>query len=171
MPVVGIPDTNDTYVTSSDGSVYFPYYNSTDSTFIWDNLNFQTPPDSLVFRFNSKIERVSGMKFTGIYEISNRSESLLSDVDLVIYNTQDPEVQTSLLTLLAFFETNTSGQIKNLRDIRKITNVKNEPVAKWLTSSQDETLNYLYDQIKNYAQLWMNPETAGESIYERELDQ
>ena len=83
---------------------------------------------------------------------------------------EDEEVRTSILCLLAYFETNSQGIIQSFRDIRRITAVKNEPVAKWLTEPFDEDLVFLYGQYKNFADNWMNPRKLGETIYSREIN-
>lgn len=170
IPVQGITSANGASLTTdlSTGK-YLPYYDTINSALVWDNLNFSDSPTQIIFELPNTITRISGITFSGIFEIINRGESLLQDTDLVIYNSRDPELQTSLLALLGYFETDLNGLISNLRDIRQITNIKNEPVAKWLTQAQDDDLIYYYNQIKNYAELWMNPNNAGNSIYDKEL--
>lgn len=170
VPVSGISSADGASLTTNLSSgKYLPYYDAVNSELVWDTLNFSQSPTQITFSLPNTITRVSGILFSGTYEIVNRGENLLQDTDLVIYNARDPELQTQLLTLIGYFQTDNEGDIISLDDIRKITNTKNEPVARWLTQAQDDDLIYYYEQIKNYASLWMDPEIAGNNIYDKEL--
>jgi len=169
MPVKGITSANNAYLTTNTGGVYLASYDSLNSELVWETLDLNVSLTQIVFSLPTTITAINNITFYGLFEIQNRGENYLQATDLVIYNANDPELQTSLLTLLSYFDTNSKGEVINFRDIRLISNVKNEPVAKWLTSLQDENLKYYYRQFKKYAELWMNPEKAGESIYIREL--
>ena len=69
---------------------------------------------------------------------------------------------------LATFEVSNSA-IKNISDIRKVTNVKYEPVADWLTSFQDSSLKCLFSLVENYSEQCLNP-TSSNFHYYNELD-
>ena len=56
--------------------------------------------------------------------------------------------------------------IEDIRDIRNITQREFVPVADWLTKPWDDNLINLYEQVKGYANLWMNPETLLDQEYD-----
>jgi hypothetical protein len=49
--------------------------------------------------------------------------------------------------------------VEDIRDIRNITHRDFVPVADWLTQPWDNNLIDLYEQVKGYAGLWMEPST------------
>jgi hypothetical protein len=58
---------------------------------------------------------------------------------------------------IALFDTNLKQEIVRIIDERLIVNRDFKPIADWLTRPYDENLIDLYEQVKGYAKLWMNP--------------
>lgn len=58
---------------------------------------------------------------------------------------------------IALFDTNEKAEIIRVIDERLIVNRDFKPVADWLTRPFDENLIDLYEQVKGYASLWMDP--------------
>lgn len=170
VTLTGTPSVSPYITTNLDTIQILPYFDSITSEYVWNSMTFTGAIETLTFVFPTEIFSIRNILFSGEIDIVSSPENPIIGSDLVIYNISDPEVQTSTLCLLAYFETNTAGQITSLRDIRIITEQRNDPVAQWLTSPIDRDLRYYYDEYANYADRWMNPEKAGMSIYSRELD-
>ena len=148
-------------------------YDDSKGVIFFENLSFNGAITELTIRYPLAPVYSTSIKnilFDGIIDVVTPPENNSYGANLVIYNLEDEEVRTSILCLLAYFETNSQGIIQSFRDIRRITAVKNEPVAKWLTEPFDEDLVFLYGQYKNFADKWMNPRKLGETIYSREIN-
>lgn len=59
------------------------------------------------------------------------------------------------------------SRIIAVTDLRNFTTDREDPVAHWVTSFQDEMLETLRNDIVNFNQKYMNPFTAGYYIYEQ----
>ena len=71
--------------------------------------------------------------------------------------------------LLATFEVIDNGAITNLRDMRRVTYEKYQPVSDWLTTFEDEQMRCLFDDVVKYADMYMSPKTANFHLY-NEMD-
>jgi len=57
------------------------------------------------------------------------------------------------------------GNIAEVRDQRQVTYTKYEPVSEWLTTFQDEQLNFLFEDVELYSQKYLAPLTADYHTY------
>lgn len=57
-------------------------------------------------------------------------------------------------------------EIIEIQDRRSTTSVKYEPVAKWLTSFQDETLRSIFTSVENYSQQYLSPIEGADKFYD-----
>lgn len=70
--------------------------------------------------------------------------------------------------LLASIEVK-NNRVGTITDYRRISTVRYDPVADWLTSFQDDNLNCLFDDVEKYSAKFLAPPTADYHLYE-ELD-
>jgi hypothetical protein len=56
--------------------------------------------------------------------------------------------------------------VEDIRDIRNITHREFVPISDWLTKPWDDNLIGLYEQVKGYAELWMEPDTLLKQEYD-----
>lgn len=61
-------------------------------------------------------------------------------------------------------------KVESIYDLRRITNTKYEPVAKWLTDFQDGSLREYVSEVSNYAEQFLAPPTALDPLYAELLD-
>jgi hypothetical protein len=66
---------------------------------------------------------------------------------------------------LAFVEVNNVFEITSVQDTRYIIHRDYKPIASWLTEYWDSNLINLYEQVKNYPETWMNPQTCLKQEY------
>jgi len=66
---------------------------------------------------------------------------------------------------LAYFDVDANFKLTDITDVRSIIHRDYTPVADWLTRPFDESLISFYEQVKDYPNLWMKPETCMQSEY------
>lgn len=59
--------------------------------------------------------------------------------------------------------------IVRVTDNRKISSIKYEPVASWLTDFHDTTLRKIFKSVEQYSSLYLSPVTGADNIYEELL--
>lgn len=110
---------------------------------------------------------VSEMRFTGEAYFPDLRASSTSLSATPFLDGLYEEIEGEHITL-ATFEVSRSN-ITNVQDVRKVTNVKYEPVADWLTDFQDSSLKCLFNLVENYSEQCLNPTTSNYHFY-NELD-
>ena len=110
---------------------------------------------------------VSEMRFTGEAYFPDMRASSTALTATPFLDGLYEEIEGDYISL-ATFEVSRSI-ITNVQDIRKVTNVKYEPVADWLTDFQDSSLKCLFNLVENYSEQCLNPTTANYHFY-NELD-
>lgn len=70
------------------------------------------------------------------------------------------EVIPVVMCGLAQVDINNAFEVTAISDIRQTINSEYQPVADWLTRTWDKRLTDLQGRMKNYSELWMNPETC-----------
>lgn len=61
---------------------------------------------------------------------------------------------------LAIIDVDNAYRVINIEDVRYIIHRDYKPVANWLTNFWDDNLINLYEQVKNFPELWLNPDTC-----------
>lgn len=74
------------------------------------------------------------------------------------------EIQGNFI-LLATFEVLPNGAIVHIKDMRRVSYEKYQPVADWLTKFEDEQLRCLFDDVVQYNKLYMAPPTTSTHLY------
>jgi len=110
---------------------------------------------------------VSEIKYTGEAFVPDLRASTTSLTATPFLDGLYEEIEGDYISL-ATFEVSRSI-IKNIVDIRKVTNVKYEPVADWLTDFQDSSLKCLFSLVENYSEQCLNPTSSNFHFY-NELD-
>lgn len=109
---------------------------------------------------------IQSIQVSGIVTLMRRPSEPLVTSALAIYpeNLVPKTIENSLGEAvpaihcrIALFDTNEKAEIIRVIDERLIVNRDFKPVADWLTRPFDENLTDLYEQVKGYATLWMNP--------------
>jgi len=85
-------------------------------------------------------------------------------VPTVVSNSRGDEIPATYCNL-AFFDVDVDYKLLDIRDVRPIVHTEYKPVADWLTVPFDEDLIDLYEQVKSYPVLWMNPEVCVKQEY------
>ena len=110
---------------------------------------------------------VSEIKYTGEAYVPDLRASSTSLNATPFLDGLYEEIEGDYISL-ATFEVKRSV-ITNIVDTRKVTNIKYEPVADWLTDFQDSSLKCLFNLVENYSGQCLNPTTANFHYY-NELD-
>ena len=76
----------------------------------------------------------------------------------------DDDVSEDDFIMLATIEVK-NNQVVSIRDTRKSSRYKYEPVAEWLTDFHDRTLKCLFDDVLNYSHKFLSPISAGYQFY------
>lgn len=90
------------------------------------------------------------------------------DVGLGMYDLSSLADEEKRLCPLVSFEVH-KGLVRDFRDIRSFTEEGNEPVAMWITESQDFDLQDLFKEVRDYRGKWLDTKTAAYHLYEKEV--
>jgi hypothetical protein len=66
---------------------------------------------------------------------------------------------------LAIIDVDNAYRVINIEDVRYIIHRNYKPVANWLTNFWDDNLINLYEQVNNFPELWLNPDTCLKQEY------
>jgi len=66
---------------------------------------------------------------------------------------------------LAIIDVDNAYRVINIEDVRYIIHRDYKPVANWLTNFWDDNLINLYEQVNNFPELWLNPNTCLKQEY------
>lgn len=115
------------------------------------------------FHFWDGTASINNFSYTGQgYFRDNRVLIGDSEAELFIENMYDA-IEGNYLLLAAFTVKNRT--IHEVRDLRRVTYERYQPVADWVTAFHDEQLRCHFDDVVEYSKLWMNPTTADRQIY------
>ena len=117
--------------------------------------------------FVQQLVSVSEIRYTGEAYVPDKRVSATSLTATPYLDGLYEEVEGDFLQL-ATFEVKQRA-VGNIQDVRKVTNIKYEPVADWLTDFQDSSLKCLFNLVEQYSELCLNPTTANYHYY-NELD-
>ena len=116
--------------------------------------------------FSSPTVSVQSVLVSGSLTLLEPQAALSPRATLVMYpsgavpkfvtNTQGERVPATYC-LLAEVDVDSAYQITQVTDLRTVIHRNYEPVADWLTRPFDDDLINLYEQVSNYATLWMSP--------------
>jgi hypothetical protein len=96
------------------------------------------------------------------YFRDNRFIKTDSESDLFIENMYDA-IEGNYILLAAI--TVKDRVIQQIRDLRRVTYERYQPVADWVTTFHDEQLRCHFDDVVEYSKLWMNPTSKDRQIY------
>jgi hypothetical protein len=111
---------------------------------------------------------ISNIQYTGnAYFLDRAVYPPQTETELFIESMYE-EIEGNFI-LLATFDVHENGSITSVRDMRRVTYEKYEPVSDWLTKFEDEQLRCLFDDVVEYSRMYMSPPTADFHLY-NELD-
>ena len=117
---------------------------------------------------------IQNVSVTGVITLPRKTSSPRTLATLVMYPEYlVPQTTTNSLGIevpavycdLAFVEVNNVFEITSVQDTRYIIHRDYKPIASWLTEYWDSNLINLYEQVKNYPETWMNPQTCLKQEY------
>lgn len=131
------------------------------------SVSRDTPARYWKFFFWDGRAEVTNILYTGEAFFPNqRPSGPISSAELFIDDDQFAEIERPHI-LLAQVEVK-EQQVLAVTDLRRQTSVRYEPVAKWLTDFQDNSLRSLITDVSEYSAKYMAPGTACDDMY-REL--
>jgi len=117
------------------------------------------------FFFWEGLVSVSGIKYTGeAFYPDTRVTAPVPTARPYIRGLYDDDLPEDNYILLATIEVK-ENKVVSVRDTRKASRYKYEPVAEWLTDFHDRSLKCLFDDVVNYHQKFLSPQTAGYQFY------
>lgn len=173
--------------TAYTGEATFGYY--MDSTFVEiQTSSIQSDTDGQFFEFTVspnfqtgwKVEfssldvSIQSITVTGVVTLSENPASPSSKAILVMYpsgtlpktvNTVSGETVPTVYCQIATIDVSTELKITEIEDKRFIIRRDYTPIADWLTRPFDEDLINLYEQVSNFAELWMSPQLSMKQEY------
>ena len=124
--------------------------------------------------FSSTTVSVQSITVTGTLTLLSSQATLSPRATLVMYpagtlpktfvNSQGEEIPTTYATL-AQVSIDNNFSITDIQDTREIIHRDYVPVANWLTVPFDQDLINLYEQVSDYANLWMAPTSCMKQEY------
>lgn len=131
--------------------------------------------------FSSATVSIQSITITGAITLLEPQSGLSPRAALAMYsagtlpktviNSQGKEI-LAVYCKLAEVDVNANYKITRIQDTRSIIHRDYTPVADWLTAPFDEDLINLYEQVSEYAPLWMAPPTCMDQEYSKlTLDQ
>ena len=116
--------------------------------------------------FSSNVVSIQSITVSGVLTLTQKKSGPGPQSRLVMYpsgtlpdfetNSNGEEIPTSYC-YLATVEIGREYNVERLQDTRQIIRRDYVPVADWLTAPFDENLIDLYEQVSDYANLWMAP--------------
>ena len=111
---------------------------------------------------------ISNIQYTGDAYFLDRAVRPPSTRTELFLESMYEEIEGNFV-LLATFDIMDNGAITNLRDMRRVTYEKYQPVSDWLTTFEDEQMRCLFDDVVKYSEMYMSPPTADFHLY-NEMD-
>lgn len=135
------------------------------------NFTFDTPINCKGWKveWSDPNISISDVVVSGIISEMRKPATMTTDYALVAYpansvpsnftNSEGKEVPL-ILCKLAYVDINNAFTVTGIRDIREVVQTKYEPIAEWLTRPWDENLMEMYDELSNFPDRWLNPDTC-----------
>jgi hypothetical protein len=108
---------------------------------------------------------VDGIYVSGVITLNRKPSAPVPGAALVMY----PENQVpreNVYCALATVDVDSNYRVTEIEDIRSIVHRDYVPVADWITRPWDENLINLYEQVSDYAALWLSPQSCLNFEYE-----
>ena len=117
---------------------------------------------------------INDVRVTGTIPLKRKPAEGVTSISLVAY-AQDslPKTVTNsvgkevpaVYCKLAYVDTSKFYTVTKIDDIRETVSTDYQPVADWLTRAWDENMIDIFEQMKNYPELWMNPTSCMKQEY------
>ena len=158
----GKTTSNLAYYTSDNAIIWFKKDQITSDGDVW-TVDAQDVVQYRRFYFWDGTASINNFTYTGDgYFRDNRVPIGDSRADLFIEDMYDA-IEGNYILLAQF--TVKDRVIQEIRDLRRVTYEKYQPVADWVTTFHDEQLRCHFDDVVEYSKLWMNPTSADRQIY------
>ena len=118
--------------------------------------------------------QVEEIKVSGIVTVQTQPSTYVPQSNLVAWpantvpssfkNSQGDDIPL-IFCGLGYVDVNNLSEVERITDIRETVNVGFEPVSDWLTKPWDDNLIENFEQVSDYANLWMNPQEAMRQEY------
>lgn len=155
---------------------YYSLYGSNDAI-VWElettgtivqgqtaiGINRDFPKQYWKFYFSGGVSSFFSMSFSGEAVYPNiRPSGKISRATPFIDN---KFAELEQIGIVLAYITVKNGEIVQAVDARRTTENSYEPVAKWLTTFQDERLKALFDDVSNYSKKFLSPTEGLYSVY------
>lgn len=108
---------------------------------------------------------VESIEVSGVITLSRKPVTPSINTSLVIYP-ENTVPSGKTYCHLAMVDINSSFEVTDIQDERNIIHRDYTPVADWLTKPWDDNLTNLYEQVSDYANLWMSAPSCMNFEYE-----
>ena len=158
----GKTTSNLAYYTSDNAIIWYKQDQVTSEGDVW-TIDAQDTVQYRRFFFWDGTTSINNFTYTGDgYFRDNRVLVGDSRADLFIENMYDA-IDGNYILLAGF--TVKDRVVQQIRDLRRVTYERYQPVADWVTTFHDEQLRCHFDDVVEYSKLWMNPTSSDRQIY------
>lgn len=146
-----------------------------DGPFFVFSLDHQNPANTWKIEWSDNKISVNDILVTGSIPILETPGEAQTRVSLVAYPQGTlPKFTTdasgnkvpAVYCTLAQVEIDGNYTVTGIADLRESVNTTYQPIAEWLTRPWDETLIEMLEQMNNYAEYWMSPDTCMKQEYQ-----